>query len=343
MKKVAIVGYGFMGRTHYGAWRKTKGAKVVAICDACLSQLTAKVMGNVAGAADNTKLPKSVRIYENVDVMLAAGGFDIVDITLPTMLHREVAIKALRTGFHVLCEKPMALSSKDCDAMIIAAKKTKRKLMVAQVVRFQPASRYLKDLVDSGKYGKIVAAEFARYIAPPTWSPKGANWFFDERKSGGVYLDAHIHDIDLMRSVFGEPQRVLAAAHCRPEGYPDHTSAIYAYPGFIVTSTSSFAASASLQFDSSFRIFLEKATVFCGARYRSGDLIVYPQDGKPFKPKMAPKVRAYADETAYFLGFVEGRNDGAFMTMASARDSVALAETERAAARRTKKMTSTGK
>ena len=332
MKKVAIVGYGFMGRTHYGAWRKTKGAKVVAICDACLSQLTAKVTGNVAGAADNTRIPKSVRIYEDVGAMLVSGGFDIVDITLPTMLHREVVVKAMKAGYHVLCEKPMALSSKDCDAMIAMAKKTKRKLMVAQVVRFQPASRYLKELVETGKYGKVVAAEFARYIAPPTWSPKGADWFFDEKKSGGVYLDAHIHDVDLMLSVFGKPRRILAAAHRRAKGYPDHTSAIYVYPDFIVSSTSSFAASPTLQFDSAYRVFFEKATVFCGARYQEGLVTVYPQSGKPFSPRLAPKVRAYADETAYFLGYVEGRNDGSFMTMASARDSVALAEAERATA-----------
>ena len=102
MKKVAIVGFGFMGKTHYGAWKKCRGAKVVAICDANLSQLTAKVQGNIKGAADNTAVPKSVRVYEDFDAMLAAGGFDIVDITLPTLLHPKTTITALKAGYHVL-------------------------------------------------------------------------------------------------------------------------------------------------------------------------------------------------------------------------------------------------
>lgn len=320
-----------MGRTHYGAWRKTRGAKVVAICDSCLSQLTAKVEGNVAGAADNTEIPESVGIYDDVDAMLAAGGFDIVDVTLPTMLHREVSVKALEAGYHVLCEKPMALSLKDCDAMIAASRKAKRRLMIAQVVRFQPASLYLKKLVDTKKYGKTIAAEFSRYVAPPAWSPKGGDWFFDEKKSGGVYLDVHIHDVDLMQSVFGLPDGVVAAAHRRRNGCPDHTGAIYSYPGFTVTSTSSFVASRSMQFDSAYRIFFEKATVFCGGRYGGGYVTVYPQEGKPFCPKLGEKVKAYADEVRYFLDCVEGRNDGSFMTAESARMSVALAMAERSA------------
>ena len=109
MRKVAIVGFGFMGRTHYGAWKKCRGAKVVAICDANLSQLTAKVKGNIKGAADNTAVPRSVRVHADFGAMLAAGGFDIVDLTVPTHLHAEMSIAALKAGYHVLCEKPMAL------------------------------------------------------------------------------------------------------------------------------------------------------------------------------------------------------------------------------------------
>ena len=332
MKRVAVVGYGFMGRTHYGAWRRTRGAKVVAVCDSNLSQLAAKVTGNIADVADNTPLPKSIRVYDDFDKMLEAGGFEIVDITLPTMLHKECVVKAVKAGYHVLCEKPMALSAKDGRAMIAAARKADRKLMVAHVVRFQAASLYLKNLVQTRKYGKVIAAEFSRFIAPPKWSPKGADWFFDEKKSGGVYLDAHIHDIDLMLSVFGCPQGVVAAVRRRSDGYPDHTSAIYSYPGFIVTTTCSFAASQSLLFDSAYRVFFEKATVFCGARYQGGMVTVYPEKGKPFSPKTADKAKAYADEVRYFLDYVEGRNDGMYMSMKSACDSVALAEAERSAA-----------
>ena len=64
MKRIAIVGFGFMGKTHYGAWRKLRGAKVVAVCDSNLAQLTAKVTGNIKGAADNSQLPASVKVWK---------------------------------------------------------------------------------------------------------------------------------------------------------------------------------------------------------------------------------------------------------------------------------------
>ena len=332
MKKVAIVGFGFMGKTHFGAWKKVRGAKVVAICDQCLSQLTAKVVGNIKGAADNSAVPKSVKVYENFDEMLKAGDIDIVDITLPTMLHAETVIKALQSGRHVMCEKPMALNVKDCDRMIAAAKAAKRVLMVAHVVRFQPANLYLRKLIESKRYGKVIAADFTRFIAPPKWSPKGADWFFDEKKSGGVFLDAHIHDVDLIVSLFGKPDRVSAEIHRTAKGYPDHVSAAFRYGDALVTSDGSFSASASLVHDKAYRVFFEQATVFFGPRY-TPELTVYPEKGKPFSPKLKSGVEAYADELKYFLGAVEKRNDGSFLTAESARDSVALALKERKIAR----------
>jgi len=331
MKRVAIVGYGFMGRTHYGAWRKTRGAKVVAVCDQCLAQLTAKVVGNVKGAADNSELPKTIKVFEDFDTMLKTGGFDIVDITLPTKLHRETVIKAMKAGYDVLCEKPMALGSRDCDAMLKAMKSTGRKLAVAHVVRMQPASEWLRETVRKGTYGKVVAADFTRFIAPPKWSPRGVDWFFDEKQSGGVFLDAHIHDADLIRHVFGMPKRIQANAHRQPSGYPDHTMAIYDYGDFIVSTESSFAASASLVFDSAFRVFFEKATVFCGGRYRD-EFTLYPESGRPKVIRLRPRITGYANEIRYFLDYVNGRNDGSGLSAASARESVALVESERRAA-----------
>ena len=95
MKKVAIVGFGFMGRTHYGAWKKCRGAKVTAVCDVNLSQFTAKVHGNIAGVADNSSLPRMVKVWNNFSKMLMARDVDIVDITLPTPLHADMAVAAL--------------------------------------------------------------------------------------------------------------------------------------------------------------------------------------------------------------------------------------------------------
>ena len=327
MKKVAIVGFGFMGKTHYGAWKKCRGAKVVAICDANLSQLTAKVQGNIRGAADNTAIPKSIRVYEDFDAMLAAGGFDIVDITLPTLLHPKMSIAALKAGYHVLCEKPMALDLKDCDKMLAAAKAAKRELLIAQCVRFFPENVYVRELVESGKYGKVVAADFTRFIAPPKWSPKGADWFFDEKKSGGVLFDAHVHDADYIAGTFGRPKALSASFHRNARGFIDHTTATFFYDGALITSDSSFAAADSLVWDASGRVFFEKATVYFGPFYKA-PLTVYPEGGKPFSPKLPAKT-GYEAEIEYFLKLVEGRVTKTILTAQDARDSIALLVAER--------------
>ena len=331
MKKVAIVGFGFMGKTHYGAWRKCRGAKVVAICDSNLAQLTAKVKGNIKGVADNSAVPKSVKVYDDFAAMLAAGGFDIVDITLPTLLHPKMSVAALEAGYHVLCEKPMALELKDCDRMLAAAKKAKRELLIAHCVRFFPENVYVRELVRSGKYGKVIAADFTRFIAPPKWSPKGADWFFDEKKSGGVLFDAHVHDVDYILGTFGRPQRLSAAFHRNAKGFVDHTASTYFYKDALITSDSSFAPAASLVWDASGRVFFERATVYFGPFYKS-PLTVYPDEGKPFSPKLG-KTSGYEAEVEYFLHQVEGKKGlEKTLTAEDGREAIALLVAERKSA-----------
>ena len=177
MTKIAVVGFGFMGRMHYGNWKRIPGARVVAICDANLAQLGNVSGGNIAGADASTDFA-DVAIYDDVGKMLAAGGFDVVDVTLPTPLHPDVTIAALKAGCHVLCEKPMALNVKSCDRMLAAAKRAGKVLLVGQCLRFWPEYVVLKALVDSGKYGKVVAADFSRSTPPPDGAGTHG-WFLD--------------------------------------------------------------------------------------------------------------------------------------------------------------------
>lgn len=329
MKKVALVGFGFMGRTHYGAWKKCRGAKVVAVCVTNLSHLNRKVEGNIKGAADNSRLPSSIRLFDNFEKLLEAGGFDIVDITVPTHLHPQMTIAALKAGYHVLCEKPMALSVADCDRMLAAARKARRELMIAQCVRFFPETAYLADLVRSGRYGRVVAADLTRFIAPPKWAGQGSDWFMNESRSGGVLFDVHIHDTDYIVGTFGLPTHVSTAAHRNAKGFIDHTSTVYSYPtGALITADSSFAAAHSLVWEGSGRVFFERASVYFGPFYKA-PLTVYPDHGKPFTPKLSQQT-GYEAEVCYFLAQVEGRARRIQFTARDARDSIAVLECERA-------------
>ncbi len=320
MTKIAIAGFGFMGRMHYGNWRRISGARVVAICDANLAQLHSASAGNIAGADASTDFT-GVAVYDSMDAMLKAGGFDAVDITLPTYLHPDATIAALKAGCHVLCEKPMALDVKSCDRMIAAAKRAGKKLLVGQCLRFWPEYVALKKLIDSGKYGKVVAAEFNRASPPPDWNgAKG--WFMDEKQSGGCLFDLHIHDADMIRHLFGAPKGASASAHRRADGILDYAQIRYAYPDKVVTATASWAVSKTHGFEASFRVAMEGATVVFDAK-RKDPFMVYPQKGRPFTPKVS-SMGAYEAEQRYFLDMVSGRAVPPILTARDARDAVAL-------------------
>ncbi|MGN0852799.1 MAG: Gfo/Idh/MocA family protein [Kiritimatiellia bacterium] len=322
MVRIALVGFGFMGRMHYGGWKRIPGANVVAVCDANLKQLTTVSGGNLPGVDATTDFT-GVAVFDDYAALLAAGGFDAVDITLPTALHPATAIAALEAGFHVLCEKPMALSVRDCDAMLAAAGKARRTLLIAQCLRFWPEYVALKRIVASGRYGAVVAADFQRSSNAP--DPRGPHgWFLDERKSGGCLLDMHIHDADMVAWLFGPPASASAWVHRRADGVLDHAQLRYAYPDKIVTATVSWAVAKTLGFEASFRVVFEKATVVMDGR-RERPFMVYPDRGRPFAPKV-PKRSAYEAEQRYFLDLVRGRADGSVLSARDARDAVARIE-----------------
>ena len=322
MTRIAIAGFGFMGRMHYGNWKRIRGAKVVAICDANLGQLKTVAGGNLAGADTSTDFT-GVAVYDDYARMLAAGGFDAVDLTLPTPLHRDLSVAALKAGYHVLCEKPMALSTADCDAMLAAARRAKRTLLVAQCLRFWPEYVALRKLILSGKYGRVVAAEFHRSSNPPE-AKGGHAWYLDAKQSGGCLLDLHIHDADMIQFLFGKPRGVAARTHRRADGVLDHAHLVYDYPDMVVSATASWSNAKTLGFEASFRVTLEKASVVFDPK-RPEPYLVYPAAGKPFAPKV-PKTGAYEAEQRYFVDLLAGRADASLLTARDARDAVALVE-----------------
>lgn len=331
MKKlnVAIVGFGFMGRTHYGVWKKMRNARVACVCDSNLAQITAKAKGNL-DVADNSDLPPEVRVYDSFDKMLDAEKLDAVDITLPTPLHPDMAAKALSKGVNVLCEKPMAIDAKTCDRMIAAEKKSGARLMIAQCVRYWPEYSVLKGYLDSGRYGSVIAADFTRFSPAPVWNRGGKCWFLDESKSGGVALDMHLHDTDEIHHLFGMPEAVSSKTHLHNDGWTDYIATTYSYPDKVVTSSSSWAMAPSFVWESGFRVVFEKAVAVYNT-HANPSFVVYPEKGKPFTPKL-PKANGYEREIREFAAWISG-GEADIVTAKSARDSVAIVDAERKSAK----------
>ena len=328
MKKVAILGFGSMGRLHYDVWKALKGVRVVAVCDknpAGFKQ-PARAYGLV-DVSSGDALPASVAVFTDIAPMLAEVKPDIVDVTLPTRFHADAAIAALEAGADVLCEKPMALDTKGCDRMMAAAKRTGRKLMIAQCLRFAPEYRLLKDLVTGGKYGPVVSANFTRLTAPPQTNDGRESWFFDETLSGGLALDLNIHDADVVRWLFGNPKGVTSRVHRRKTGSVDHLLVAYDYPNAVITTEASWAAAPSFAFQFGYRVMFAGATVVYDP-WRKDPLFVYPVKGKPFAPKLKGG-SPYAEEIRQFFAWANGRAKATPVENADIRASIALIAAER--------------
>jgi len=209
--KIGIVGGGGMGRVHYANWKAVEGAEVVALC------------GNAATAAQ-----WGVPAYKTIAEMVKGSQVDVVDVCTPTFLHHDQVIEALEQNVDVVCEKPIALSYADAKEMLDTADRCGKHLYVAQVLQYTKEIQALHALVESEEYGKVLDASFERLSAAPRWAADG--WLFDKTKSGLLPFDLHIHDLDVIVSLFGKP-RSFQVQTCRGRGkdYAEHLRISYDY------------------------------------------------------------------------------------------------------------------
>jgi len=322
MIKVGVVGFGVMGRTHFHAWQGQAGAEVCAVCEAN-PEVLAKVEaeGNLEQQAGAIDL-EGIAIYSDYDKMLAEAGLDAVSITLPTHLHPAFTIKALEAGVHVLCEKPMALTTEACDTMIAAAERTGKQLMIAQCIRFWPEYAWTHAAIADGRFGAVLAANFDRLGAAPGWSKD--SWFSDPAKSGGVTLDLHIHDVDFVQYLFGSPQAIRASGSCFDSGMLGHIVSEFRYEDEkTVTATASWMMSSSFGFAMGFRIALEQATLVFASGHDPA-LTVYPAEGEVYSPDDLAEGDGYSGEIAHFTALVAGDAEPV-ITPEQAKESVGMA------------------
>jgi predicted dehydrogenase len=145
-------------------------------------------------------------VYISLDEMLPE--VDVVDICSPTHLHYEMALKAAAAGKHIVCEKPLARTTRQAQEIVTACQQAGVQLLVAHVVRFFPEYALAQAAVADGQIGMPAVIRLQRGSYRPK-KPAG-NWFLDEVKSGGILMDLMIHDYDYARWVAGEVESVSA-------------------------------------------------------------------------------------------------------------------------------------
>lgn len=144
--------------------------------------------------------------YESYQQMLEDPEIDAVSVLTPNFTHAEISIAALKAGKHVLCEKPMATTLADCEAMAATARETGKKLMIAQNQRLAGAHRKAKELLDSGAIGDVITFRTSfSHSGADNWSVDGRNsWFMDKSRSRfGAMADLGVHKTDLMVYLLG--------------------------------------------------------------------------------------------------------------------------------------------
>ncbi len=199
MIRVGIVGAGLIAKQHAASVVRHDNATLVAIGalerDAA-DQLAAKYEG--------------VRSAGSLDELLDAGDIDALIVATPTDTHEMLACQAMQRGVHVFVEKPMARTLDSAQRMVDCARETNRVLAVGHVIRYFPEYQAMHRTIESGSLGQIAAATFGRQCQQPDWAADG--WHTSMERSGGVVVDMMIHDVDLVRWYFGEPERVYARA-----------------------------------------------------------------------------------------------------------------------------------
>jgi UDP-N-acetylglucosamine 3-dehydrogenase len=192
--RIGVLGTGFAGSMHAHSALAIDGAQVVAVAAVPLTDATS--LANECGAR-----------VADAEEICAADDIDLVVVATPTYLHAQHAIAAARAGKHVFCEKPLARTLADAEAMVRAADEARVTLAVGHVVRFFPEYRQAKELLDAGTLGRPAIVTMTRGNFA-VGSARG--WYLDEDKSGGVVLDLMLHDLDTVRWWFGEPSRIYA-------------------------------------------------------------------------------------------------------------------------------------
>lgn len=193
--RFAVLGAGGMGALHVSSIAAFPDATVTWVAD--VDAARAERLAATVGAQTTTSMEEA----------LASGEVDAVVIALPTEHHREATELAASHGAHVFCEKPMARTPEDCQAMIDACDRAGVRLMIGHVVRFFDEYATIKRLLDAGTIGRPGMVRASR-LNGPVMANKA--WFADLQRNGGLVCDLMIHELDTLRWYFGGVERVFA-------------------------------------------------------------------------------------------------------------------------------------
>ena len=314
--RVGLIGIGGMGGCHFYNYEKIPNAELVAVCDV-REEVAKEKVGD-----------RNVKIYTDYTKMIKNEKLDMIDICTPSFLHADMAVKLLRKGYHVLCEKPMTLNTRDAKRVAAIANEAEKNFMVAHVVRFMTPYAYLRNVIETKELGRLIRLEMKRISSIPQWSWE--DWMRDEKLSGGVITDLSIHDFDFVQSILGMPDKVDAFRY-RMTNNNDCVVSSLVYDGDILVTCEGTWYNTAIPFDASFTAVFQNGYV----ELNKGKLV---KNGKPVEFNKITEAEekdlginvgnddGYLAEMKYFINCIQEGKKPSFVTPDSSANSVELAD-----------------
>ena len=242
---------------------------------------------------------KSIYNYENFDSIKDNSEVDVVYVVLPNSMHGEHTVRAAQAGKHVICEKPMAVSVEECQQMIEACKRAKRKLMIGYRLHYEPFNLKAMEICRGGEYGKLrqVVADHAFNIGPNEWRTD------KKLAGGGPLMDLGIYCLQAARYLSGEEPTHVSAQTWQPSDDPRFktTEASMAFslkfPGGALASCSCSYAEHSA---SGYHFMTEQAYGRLDQGFAYGGIsFLLKERGKPRQIEL-PQINQFAAEMDHF-------------------------------------------
>lgn len=253
--KFAIIGLGNIGKRHAEHIQLQANAELVAICDIDMSK---------SGLF-------SVPFYDDIDKLLAHCRAEVLCVCTPNFLHEEHAIAGLKAGLHVVVEKPMALSTAECDRMIAAAEKADKMIFAVKQNRYNPPVVAVKKLIDEGRLGKIFMVQVNCFWNRGDSYYSQGDWRGKKSKDGGCLFTQFSHFVDIMYYLNGNIMKAFGLiqnfAHQHNTEFEDTGSFVLEASNGSIVNFNFTTCSFEKNMEGAITVFAEKGTVKIGGQY----------------------------------------------------------------------------
>lgn len=312
--RLAFIGTGGIAGLQLKTLAEFPDVEIVGLCDIIPDRMYRYL--------DVAKCGKNV-CFKNYNDMLRKIKPEAVSVCTPNGVHAPAAIAASKAGAHVITEKPMAMNPGECQAMIDAAAKSKKKLVIGFQYRYHPNTQLIRQAVDAGKFGPIMFArvQALRRRGIPNWGVFGRK----DLQGGGPMIDIGVHILDMSLFIMGMPKPVAASGSCYTYigNKPSDTSCMW--PNWdhktytvedLATGFVRFKGGMSLSIEASFAAHIEKdvfATTIMGTKggvYVGDDgvRVFTDQDGKMvnMSPAYLPNVDSFFTKMQTWIEAIRG-------------------------------------